>query len=100
VTLTEQFKKRGRRPVLQRRLLEVPEAVQARRQPVAARHHLARDLAIAALVRLVERPDGERAEPQDREQDPEARRARRHSKRCAKSAALHARTSAAVTMTL
>src|SRR6266850_3378354 len=53
------LEERGGGPVLQRRLLEVLEAVQARRDPVAARHHLARDLGVAALVGLVERPHAE-----------------------------------------
>src|SRR6266850_1675155 len=55
----EQREERGGGPVLQRRLLEVLEAVQARRDPVAARHHLARDLGVAALVGVVERPHAE-----------------------------------------
>src|SRR5207244_12660118 len=46
---------RGARPVLQRRLLEILDAVQPRRDPVAARGHLARDLRVAALVGIGER---------------------------------------------
>ena len=41
----------GRQPVLDRRLLEVLEVVQARRHPVAGRRHLARNLGVTSLVR-------------------------------------------------
>jgi hypothetical protein len=41
-----------RRPVLERRFLEVDEPVQVRRDPVARDEHFARDLGIAALVGL------------------------------------------------
>ena len=43
-------------PVLQRRLFDVREAVQMRDNPVAAREHLARNLRIAPLVRIEQRP--------------------------------------------
>jgi hypothetical protein len=55
---------RGGGPVLERRLLEVGEAVQPRRHPVAGREHLARDLGVAALVRMRERPVCQLDEPE------------------------------------
>ena len=53
-----------REPVLERRLLEVLEPVEARRDVVAAREHFARDLGVARFVRPEERACLERAEPQ------------------------------------
>src|SRR6266480_4817566 len=82
------LEERGGGPVLQRWLLEVLEAVQARRDPVAARQYLARDLGVAALVGLVKRPHAERAEPRDREQ-------RKHEPH---AALRHANSSAAATL--
>ena len=58
-------------PVLQRRLLEVLQAVQARRQPVAARHHLARDLGVAAFVGVEQIALPEVGEPGDAEDEQE-----------------------------
>ncbi len=60
-------------PILQGRLLEVLVAVQARREPVAACDHLARNLRVAALVGLDQVPIAEIAEPagrKDGKQDP------------------------------
>src|SRR5439155_25589063 len=60
----------GRRPVLQRRLLEVLQAVEMRRDPVTAREHLARDLGVAALVGIEERADLQGREPGGGGEDP------------------------------
>ena len=61
----ERVEGRGAEPVLQRRLLEVLEAVQARREPVAADGHLARDLGVAPLVGVLQVARVERREPRD-----------------------------------
>ena len=50
--LAEQGVGRRRGPVLQRGFFERLDAVQARRGPVAARHHFARDFGVAPLVRV------------------------------------------------
>ena len=50
----ERLEARRRQPVLQRRLLEVLEAVEPRRHPVAADRHLARDLGVAAFVGMLQ----------------------------------------------
>ena len=63
-------------PVLQRRLLEVLQAVQAWGQPVAGRDHLARDLGIAAFVRLDQFAVAESAEPDQRQQQRQDREPR------------------------
>ena len=61
---------RGRgRPVLQRRLLEVLEPVQARGEPVAAGDHLARDLGVAALVGVEQVALAEIGEPGEGEDE-------------------------------
>jgi hypothetical protein len=67
----------GRQPVLKRRLLEVLEAVEARRHPVAGGRHLAGDLGIATLVGMHEAPRIEGGEPEDRERDEQSPRGRR-----------------------
>ncbi len=67
----ERIERGGAHPVLQRRLLEVLQVVQPRRHPVAARRHLAGDLAVAALVRMLEAPRVERGEPRDRRDERE-----------------------------
>ena len=60
----------GRRgPVLQRGLFEIFEAVQTRRDPVAARHHLARDLGVAPLVGVDQFAVFEIGEPDETEDD-------------------------------
>ena len=46
----------GGHPVLERRLLEVLEAVKPRRQPVARHDHFARNFGVTALVRVDDRP--------------------------------------------
>jgi hypothetical protein len=53
----------GRGPVLQRGFFEVLDAVQARRQPVAAGHHFARYLGIATFVGVDQAALFQRAEP-------------------------------------
>ena len=63
--LAEQLEGGGGRPVLQRRLLEVLDAVQARRQPVAGGDHLARDFGVAALVGFDQLAIVETAEPDE-----------------------------------
>ena len=65
--LSEHAEGHGGRPVLQRRLLEIFVPVQARREPVAARDHLARNLGVAPLVGLHQVPITEIAEPDGRE---------------------------------
>src|SRR5205814_6708056 len=67
VVHAEQLEETRGGPVLQRRLLEVLEAVEARRDPVAGGDHLARNLRVARFVRLVERAQPQRAEPGCRE---------------------------------
>ncbi len=70
----EEAERRRLEPVEEGRLLEVLDPVQARRHPVAGRHHLPRDLGIAPLVR---RPQGPPAEvraveeghPEDEEEE-------------------------------
>ena len=52
----ERLVRHGGHPVLERRLLEVLEAVKTRRQPIARHHHLARNLGVAPLVRMNDRP--------------------------------------------
>jgi hypothetical protein len=52
-------------PVLQRRFFEVEDAVQARRDPVAAGQHLAGDLGVAAFVGMDQVAIAQRAEPRD-----------------------------------
>jgi len=61
--LAEEAETRRRGPVSQRRLLEVLDAVEARRDEIAALRHLARDLGIAPFVRLDELAVVECAEP-------------------------------------
>ena len=67
--LAESRERRGIQPVTQDRLLEVADAVEVRRDPIAREDHLARDLAVANFVRRRERPHAERREVDDREQD-------------------------------
>ena len=62
----ERVEGRGAQPVLERRLFEVLEVVQARRHPVAADRHLARDLGVPAFVRVLQPAHVERPEPYDR----------------------------------
>ncbi len=69
----EQVVARRAHPVLQRRLLEVEKTVQARRDPVAAAHHLQRDRRVASLVGAEQRAFAERPEPGEREQAPAER---------------------------
>src|SRR5262249_51757054 len=75
----------GARPVLERRLLEVLGAVEARRHPVARGGHLARDLRVAALVGVGERAIGVVDVDRDRgdaeEQQRDASRAVSHASR-------------------
>ncbi len=74
----------GRQPVLEGRLLEILEGVEAWRHPVARRGHLARDLGIATLVRMHEMPRREGGEPKHRQRDeqrPEGRGGRRPGER-------------------
>ena len=64
----EERHRRGDRPVVERRLLEVEDAVQTRGHEVVRGEHLARNLAVAAFVRLEERDlPGLENEQQDRE---------------------------------
>ena len=62
--------RRGRRPVLQRRLFEVLQAIEPWSDPVTAREHLARDLGVTALVGIEERAHLEGREPGGAEDDP------------------------------
>ncbi len=68
--------RRRAQPILKRRLLEILEVVEPWRDPVAAHRHLARDLGVAAFVRMLQLADIERREPGDerdeREQPPGA----------------------------
>ena len=65
----EERHRRGDRPVVERRFLEVEDAVQARGHEVVRGEHLARNLAVAAFVRLEERDHaGLEDEQQDREE--------------------------------
>jgi len=64
----EQLEGERRRPVLERGLFDVHEAVQMRHDPVAARDHLARNLGVAALVRIEQRPERQHREPEDGDQ--------------------------------
>src|SRR5439155_4143477 len=73
LALAERGERGRRHPVLQGRLLEVLLAIQARREPVAAFDHLARNLRVATFVGLDEVAITEIAEPAGREdgkQDP------------------------------
>ncbi len=74
----------GRHPVLERRLLEILEAVQARRHPVAAKRHFARDLTVAAFVRVKQAVAAEVREPHrdDRERDRRENGARGEERGC------------------
>jgi len=51
-------------PVLQRRLLEIFEAVEARRQEIVRDEHLARYLGVASFVRMLQGASAEIDEPQ------------------------------------
>ena len=64
----ERLVRSGGQPVLQCRLLEVLDAVQARRKPVAAGHHFARYFRIAAFVGMDQSAIVEIGEPDQREQ--------------------------------
>src|SRR6185437_334533 len=57
-------------PVLQRRLLEVLHPIEPRGHPIAAAQHLARDLAVAALVGVEQRGYAEGRKPQQEQQRP------------------------------
>src|SRR6185312_4706404 len=57
-------------PVLQRRLLEVLHPIEPRGHPIAADQHLARDLAVAALVGVEQRGYAEGRKPQQEQQRP------------------------------
>ena len=70
----ERLVRGGGQPVLQCRLLEVLDAVQARRQPVAAGHHFARYFRIAAFVGMDQSAVVEIGEPDQREQEDECDR--------------------------
>src|SRR5450759_555957 len=65
----EQGVGRGRRPVLQRWFFEILDVVQARGGPVAACHHLARDLGVPPLVRVDQLAVFEIGEPDEAEDD-------------------------------
>src|SRR5260370_1186558 len=56
----------GAEKEVERRLLEVLDAVERRRDEVAGAGHLARDLGVAAVVGLVERMDRDPAEEEER----------------------------------
>ena len=88
--LTENGIGRGSGPVLQRRLLEILEVVEPRRDPIAACRHLARNFRIASLVGpdqhpIVEDPEPDRGE--DEQGDGEAGTGYR-AKHCAGEKAL------------
>jgi len=90
----------GRRPVLQRRLLEVLQVIEPRRDPVTAREHLARDLGVTALVGIEQRPHLQGREPGGAEDDhaasePAARRPPHVTDHAAAVALLDARAIAA-----
>ena len=76
----EQFQATGHDPVHQRWFLEIVHAVEPRGDPVAARHHLARNLRVAPLVgigqRITAQPDAveQRAEQDQPEHIPPVRR--------------------------
>ena len=77
----ERLVRRGSRPVLERRFLQVGEPVEPGRDPVAGDDHLARDLGVTTLVRMGEQPPGQLHEPErqqdQREADPEGAATRR-----------------------
>ena len=61
----ERGDRRRGQPVHQGRLLEVLDAVEARRHPIAGRRHLARDLGVARFVGFVERTVPGRKDEED-----------------------------------
>ena len=69
--LAEDRQRAGVRPVEQRRLLEVRDAVQPRHDAVSGREHLAGDLGVPGLVRLGE-PGARRLEPDRDEEERES----------------------------
>jgi len=73
---SERLERGGGDPVLEWWLLEVLEAVEARREPVTARRHFARDLGIARLVGTDQLAMVEIREPEQGKQDREADRCR------------------------
>src|SRR6202035_3236113 len=68
-----EFDRSGDDPVDEGRLLEVFDAVEPRGDPVAAGHHLARDLSVAPLVRRPQsaRPQGDGVEDADPQREEE-----------------------------
>ena len=67
--LAEHFIRHGGGPVLQRRFFEIFQIVQARRDPVAAGHHLARNLGVTAFIRLDQVTIFQIAEPDDHQSE-------------------------------
>src|SRR4051812_16222403 len=57
----------GRDPVLEGRLLEILDAVETRRQPIAGGHHFTRNLGVAAFVGVDQPAVLEIREPDQRE---------------------------------
>src|SRR5579871_5872139 len=76
---TDQLLSDRGRPVLQRRLLEIEDAVEARRDPIAADQHLARDLPVTPLVRIEQRRHAQRRKPQRHQQHPGKRAERQNA---------------------
>ncbi len=68
VDAEDRIRRRGD-PVLQGGLLEILDAVQPRRDPVAPRNHLARDFGVSALVRMDQAAVVEAAKPDDGENE-------------------------------
>ena len=68
----------GCQPVVQRRLFEILQAIQARRHKVVADRHFAADLGITSFVRGEQRPKPQTPEPYDGDQrtnqEPDRRR--------------------------
>jgi hypothetical protein len=69
--LAEQLECGGRGPVSERRLLEIFDRVEPRRDPIAAGDHLARDLGVAAFVGIEQVRTPERQKPQQCQAKPE-----------------------------
>ena len=61
----EQSHAQRRRPVLQRRLLDIRQAVEVRNDPVMALQHFARNLGVPPLVRVEQRTRRQHAEPDE-----------------------------------